>query len=88
MSPSSSKSESLNSYEAVRREIGALRKVRHPRVVEVFWADKTDAGDWYPEHTGTQPSLTARSGYGTAFRSELGGSCASQSEAVHRRYGN
>lgn len=34
-------------YEAVRREIGALRKVSHPRIVEVFWADKTDAGDWY-----------------------------------------
>ena len=34
-------------YEAVRRELGALRKIRHPRVVEVFWADKTDAGEWY-----------------------------------------
>jgi len=34
-------------YEAVRREIGALRKIHHPKVVEVFWADKTDAGDWY-----------------------------------------
>ncbi len=34
-------------YEAVRREIAALRKVHHPNVVEVFWAGKTDAGDWY-----------------------------------------
>ena len=34
-------------YDAVRREIGALRKVHHPNVVEVFWAGKTDAGDWY-----------------------------------------
>jgi hypothetical protein len=33
--------------EAVRREIGALRKIRHPNVVEVFWAGKTSAGDWY-----------------------------------------
>lgn len=34
-------------YEAVRREIGALRKVHHPNVVKVFWADRTDAGEWY-----------------------------------------
>jgi uncharacterized protein (TIGR02653 family) len=34
-------------YEAVRREIGALRKVHHPNVVDVFWADKTRGGDWY-----------------------------------------
>ncbi len=34
-------------YEAVRREIGALRKIHHPHVVEVFWAGKTKAGDWY-----------------------------------------
>jgi protein tyrosine kinase len=33
--------------EAVRREIGALRKIHHPNVVEVFWAGKTSAGDWY-----------------------------------------
>jgi hypothetical protein len=33
--------------KAVRREIGALRKIRHPNVVEVFWADKTSDGDWY-----------------------------------------
>jgi Protein kinase domain len=33
--------------EAVRREIGALREIRHPNVVEVFWAGKTTAGDWY-----------------------------------------
>ncbi|MGH3154612.1 MAG: serine/threonine-protein kinase, partial [Streptosporangiaceae bacterium] len=33
--------------EAVRREIGALRKIDHPNVVKVFWADKTDAGEWY-----------------------------------------
>jgi serine/threonine protein kinase len=34
-------------YEAVRREISALRKIHHPNVVEVFWADKTNLGDWY-----------------------------------------
>jgi hypothetical protein len=34
-------------YEAVRREIGALRKIHHPHVVEVFWAGQTSAGDWY-----------------------------------------
>jgi hypothetical protein len=33
--------------EAVRREIGALRKIHHPNVVEVFWAGKTNLGDWY-----------------------------------------
>ena len=33
--------------EAVRREIGALRKIDHPHVVKVFWAGKTGAGDWY-----------------------------------------
>jgi hypothetical protein len=32
---------------AVRREIGALREIHHPNVVEVFWAGKTSAGDWY-----------------------------------------
>ena len=32
---------------AVRREIGALRKIRHPNVVEVFWAGQTSDGDWY-----------------------------------------
>ena len=39
--------ENAAGYEAVRREIGALRKVHHPHVIEVFWADKTSAGDWY-----------------------------------------
>ena len=39
--------ESAAGYEAVRREIGALRKIHHPNVVEVFWAGKTSAGDWY-----------------------------------------
>jgi serine/threonine protein kinase len=34
-------------YEAVRREIGALRKIRHPNVVEVYWAAKTSTDDWY-----------------------------------------
>jgi serine/threonine protein kinase len=34
-------------YAAVRREIGALRKIHHPNVVEVFWAGKTSDGDWY-----------------------------------------
>lgn len=34
-------------YEAVRREIGALRKIHHPHVVHVYWAGKTDRGEWY-----------------------------------------
>lgn len=34
-------------YEAVRREVGALRKIQHPHVVEVYWAGKTTGGDWY-----------------------------------------
>jgi serine/threonine protein kinase len=34
-------------YDAVRREINALRKVQHPNVVKVIWADKTDDGEWY-----------------------------------------
>jgi protein kinase-like protein len=33
--------------EAVRREIGALRKIRHPNVVQVFWAGQTKTGEWY-----------------------------------------
>lgn len=39
--------ETAGGYEAVRREIGALRKIHHPNIVEVFWADKTSAGEWY-----------------------------------------
>jgi Protein kinase domain len=39
--------DSVEGYEAVRREVGALRKIHHPNVVQVFWADKTAAGDWY-----------------------------------------
>ena len=43
----SSSSRAPPGYEAVRREIGALRQIHHPNVVEVFWAGKTSAGDWY-----------------------------------------
>jgi uncharacterized protein (TIGR02653 family) len=39
--------ESAAGYDAVRREIGALRKVDHPSVVKVIWADRTPAGEWY-----------------------------------------
>jgi hypothetical protein len=39
--------DSAAGYAAVRREIGALRKIHHPNVVEVFWAGKTQDGDWY-----------------------------------------
>jgi len=39
--------DSAAGYEAVRREIGALRKIHHPNVVKVFWAGKANAGDWY-----------------------------------------
>jgi serine/threonine protein kinase len=34
-------------YDAVRRELRALRKIRHPNVVEVFWASRTRVGEWY-----------------------------------------
>jgi serine/threonine protein kinase len=34
-------------YAAVLREIGALRKIHHPNVMAVFWADRTSVGDWY-----------------------------------------
>ena len=39
--------DSAAGYAAVRREIGALRKIHHPNVVKVFWAGKTGSGDWY-----------------------------------------
>ncbi len=39
--------DNARGYEAVRREIGALRKIRHPNVVEVYWAGKTSDGEWY-----------------------------------------
>ncbi len=39
--------ENAAGYEAVRREISALRKVQHPNVVKVIWADSTDQGEWY-----------------------------------------
>ncbi|MBW3578774.1 MAG: BREX system Lon protease-like protein BrxL [Actinobacteria bacterium] len=39
--------ESAAGYDAVRREINALRRVNHPHVVEVIWADKTPEGEWY-----------------------------------------
>ena len=39
--------DSAAGYEAVRREIGALREIHHPNVVEVFWAGQTHGGDWY-----------------------------------------
>jgi serine/threonine protein kinase len=39
--------DNARGYEAVRREIGALRKIRHPNVVEVYWAGRTRGGEWY-----------------------------------------
>jgi len=39
--------ETAAGYDAVRREIGALRKAQHPNIVEVIWADNTDQGEWY-----------------------------------------
>jgi hypothetical protein len=39
--------DSAAGYEAVRREIGALREIHHPNVVEVFWAGETNMGHWY-----------------------------------------
>jgi len=39
--------DSAAGYGAVRREVGALRKIDHPNVVKVFWAGKTNAGRWY-----------------------------------------
>jgi serine/threonine protein kinase len=43
----SSSSRAPRGYEAVRREIGALRKIRHSNVVEVYWAGRTSVGEWY-----------------------------------------
>jgi|HubBroStandDraft_2_1064218.scaffolds.fasta_scaffold05444_5 hypothetical protein len=39
--------DSAAGYEAVRREIGALRKINHPNVVKVYWAGRTSVGGWY-----------------------------------------
>jgi uncharacterized protein (TIGR02653 family) len=39
--------ENARGYDAVRREIIALRKVHHPNVVEVFGAGQTKAGEWW-----------------------------------------
>jgi uncharacterized protein (TIGR02653 family) len=39
--------ENAAGYDAVRREISALRKIDHPHVVKVLWADKTTDGEWY-----------------------------------------
>ncbi len=39
--------DSAAGYDAVRREIGALRKVDHPNVVKVIWADRTSNDEWY-----------------------------------------
>ena len=39
--------ENAAGYDAVRREIGALRRIEHPNVVKVYWAGKTNDGDWY-----------------------------------------
>jgi uncharacterized protein (TIGR02653 family) len=39
--------DSAAGYDAVRREIAALRKIDHPNVVKVYWAGKTHACDWY-----------------------------------------
>jgi ATP-dependent Lon protease len=39
--------ENAAGYDAVRREIAALRKIHHPNVVDVYWAGKTRGGDWY-----------------------------------------
>jgi tRNA A-37 threonylcarbamoyl transferase component Bud32 len=39
--------DSATGFEAARREIDALREVRHQNVVEVFWAGQSNAGDWY-----------------------------------------
>lgn len=39
--------DSAAGYGAVRREIGALRKIKHPHVIEVFWAGRTMEGEWY-----------------------------------------
>ena len=40
--------DSAAGYEAVRREISALRKIRHPHVVEVFWAARFRRRDRWP----------------------------------------
>lgn len=39
--------ESATGYDAVRREVGALRRANHPNVVKVIWADRTENNEWY-----------------------------------------
>jgi uncharacterized protein (TIGR02653 family) len=39
--------DSTAGYEAVRREIGALRKIQHSHVVQVYWAAQIADGHWY-----------------------------------------
>lgn len=34
-------------YDKVQREIGILRQIKHPHIVEAVWADQTRAGQWY-----------------------------------------
>ncbi len=53
-------------YDAVRREIGALRKVHHPNVVKVIWADSTENGEWYLILEYVDGELLARYADGTA----------------------
>jgi DNA-binding XRE family transcriptional regulator len=38
---------SVHADEQIRREIAYLRKVQDPRVMKVFWADRTSDGRWY-----------------------------------------
>ena len=42
--------ENAAGYDAVRREIAALRKVDHPNVVKVYWAGKTSDGRLVSHH--------------------------------------
>ena len=72
--------DSAAGYEAVRREIGALRNIRHPNVVEVFWAGQTNVGDWYliTEFIEGEPLdafVTGKSAFGTGRQSMLPSMC-------------
>jgi uncharacterized protein (TIGR02688 family) len=75
-------------YDAVRREIGALRKVHHPNVVKVIWADSTDNGEWYLILEYVEGELLAKYADGTAHLRDreavdVGLDVLSALEAIH-----
>ncbi len=39
--------DSPGSFDRVRREVGVLRKIQHPNVVQVYWTDRTEDQRFY-----------------------------------------